>query len=267
VTRRISLSVLAVVAALGVVAFRLLGTRTSFGENFDFSAIKNGLALGGNSLNSSNAVLKAISVASLGLVGALLVTALVRRRRFDVALACSVILIAPFLTTEFLKHELAGRTGFPQYLTHGFPSGHSTVAMSLGLAVILSTPLDRRLPAAVAAAIYAAAMGSALVFNAWHLPSDVGGGFCVALAWSALAAQIARRPVDHAIPLKLWIAAAVIVAVAGVAAVDLRPGLRFTVTVHGRLFEAAAGIALTAAVCCAAFAYAIAPRSASATRS
>ncbi len=258
---------LAVLAALGVVGFRLLGTRTQFGENFDFSAIKDGLALGGRSLNSSNALLKAISVVSVALVGALLVAALARRRRFDVALACSVILIAPFLTTEFLKHELAGRAGFPQYLTHGFPSGHSTVAMSLGLAVTLATPLDRRRTAALAAAIYAALMGSALVFNAWHLPSDVGGGFCVALAWSAVAAQLAPRPVDDAIPLRLWIGAAVVVALAGVAAVTLRPGLSFTITVHGRLFEAAAGIAVTAAVCCAAFVYAIAPRSASATRS
>jgi membrane-associated phospholipid phosphatase len=266
-TRRISLSALAVAGALGVVVFRLLGTHTRFGRNFDFSAIRDGLALGGSALNSSNALLVAVTTVSVVLVGAVLLGSLVLRRRFDVALACAVILGAPLLTTEFLKRELPARHGFPHYLTHAFPSGHSTVALSIGLAVILATPAHRRAVAAVAAAVYAAGIGSALVFNAWHLPSDVGGGFCVALAWSAVAARLAPRPVERGLPVPLLAASAVLVALAGAAAVELRPGLSFNITVHGRLFEAAVGIALTAAVCCAAFVYAIAPRSASATRS
>ena len=103
-------------------------------------------------------------------------------------------------------------------------------------------------------------MGAALVFNAWHLPSDVGGGFCVATAWAAAAAQLVRRPLDRGVPGRLVGVAVVLVALAALAALDLRPGLSFTLTSHGRLLEAAVGIAITAAACCAAFAYASADR-------
>ncbi len=106
-----------------------------------------------------------------------------------------------------------------------------------------------------AAALYAAVMGAALVFYAWHLPSDVGGGFCIATAWAAGAAQFARRPLERGIPGRLVAAALALVAAAAPAALYLRPGLGFTVTSQGRLWDAAAGIAFAAAACCAAFAY------------
>jgi membrane-associated phospholipid phosphatase len=266
-SRRISLSALAVVAALGVVAFRVVGTRTTFGQRFDLSAIQNGLTLPAGALNASNALLKAISATSIVLVGALLVGVSVARRRFDLAVATGVMIPAPFATTELLKHSLHTRPGVPDYLSRGFPSGHATVALSVGLALTLATPPRHRLFAAGLAAVYAATMGTALVFNAWHLPSDVGGGFCVALAWAAIAARLSPRPAERGIPLVLLGGAAVATAGAGLAAYHLRPGLSFSATGHGRLLEAAIGIALAAVVCSAAFAYAITARSDSATRS
>jgi hypothetical protein len=89
----------------------------------------------------------------------------------------------------------------------------------------------------------------------------------MATTWAAGAAQIVRRPLQRGVPGRLLIVAVVLVAVAAVGALQLRPGLSFTITSHGRLLEAAIGIAATAAACCAAFVYAIAARSASATRS
>ena len=76
-----------------------------------------------------------------------------------------------------------------------------------------------------------------------------------------------KGPLRRGIPLPLVAAAAVLVALAALGALHLRPGLSFTITSHRRLVEAAIGIALTAAACSAAFYYAIADRSASATRS
>jgi hypothetical protein len=48
VTRRLSLAALTAAAIGGVVVFRLLGTRTTFGYDFDVSAILNGLTLDGD---------------------------------------------------------------------------------------------------------------------------------------------------------------------------------------------------------------------------
>ena len=250
-----------------MIAFRIVGTRTTFGRHFDVGAIQNGLALGGNALNSSNAVLIAISSVSFALIGGLLVAVSLYERRLDMAAAVAVTLGGSFATTEYLKGSLHGRSGVPDYLAHSFPSGHSTVALALGLSFILAAPTKQRTLVAVGAALYAAGMGAALVFNAWHLPSDVGGGFCMATAWAAGAAQIVRRPLERGVPGRLLVVAVVVVAAAAVSALHLRPGLSFTITSHGRLLEAAIGIAATAAACCAAFAYAIAERSASATRS
>lgn len=250
-----------------MVAFRLIGTRTTFGRNFDVSAIQNGLALAASALDSSSDVLTAISAVSFAVFGAMLVGISLRERRFDLALAVTVTLLGSFLTTEYLKSSLPLRHGVPDYLQHGFPSGHSTVALALGLSCVLVAPARQRRFLAVCAAIYAAGMGAALVFNAWHLPSDVGGGFCMATAWAAGAGQIVRRPLERPIPGSLLVAAVAIVVAAGALALHQNPGLDFTLTSHGRLLESAIGIAITAAVCSAAFAYAIADRRASATRS
>ena len=249
------------------MVFRLVGTRTSFGQRFDVSAILNGLALSDSAQRSSDAVLTAIAVVSFLLIGGLVVGLALLDWRLDIAAAVGITLAGSYATTEDLKGSLGHRADVPNYLSHGFPSGHSTVALALGLSYVLAAPARQRTIAAAVAALYGAGMGLALVFNAWHLPSDVGGGFCMATAWAAGAAQLVNRPLDRAVPGKLVAVAVVVVVLAAVAAWHLRPGLSFTVTSHRRLLEAAIGIALTAVACCAAFAYAIADRSASATRS
>ena len=249
------------------MVFRLVGTRTSLGVRFDVSAILNGLALSESAQRSSDAVLTAIAVVSFLLIGGLIVGCALLQWRLDIAAAVAITLVGSLATAEYLKGSLGRRADVPDYLSHGFPSGHSTVALALGLCFVLAAPVRQRTIAATGAALYAAGMGVALVFNAWHLPSDVGGGFCVATAWAAGAAQLVSRPLDRAVPGKLVAAALVLVVVAALGAWHVRPGLSFTVTSHRRLLEAAIGIALTAIVCSAAFAYAIADRSASATRS
>lgn len=254
-------------AIAGVVVFRLIGTRTGFGREFDFEAVLNGLLFSAHERSASNAFLVSVSSTSFVLIGGLLVVMSLVHRRIDLALAAALTLGGSFVTTELLKKTLPARPEVPDFLTHGFPSGHSTVALALGLSFILLSPPRLRTAAVVGATIYAAAMGAALVLNAWHFPSDVGGGFCVATAWAAAAAQLVRRPAERAIPGILLAAAAVVVAAAAVSTLHLRPGLTFQVNVHGRLFDAAVGIALVAAACCAVFAYAIAARNAPATRS
>jgi membrane-associated phospholipid phosphatase len=247
--------------------FRVLGTHTTFGRHFDVSAIQNGLALGEDAHRSSDAVLTAVAVVSFVLVGGLIVVSSLLERRIDLAAAVVVTLVGSVATAEYLKPALHRRSDVPNELARGFPSGHSTVALALGLSFVLVAPVRQRRIAAAGAALYAAGMGAGLVFNAWHLPSDVGGGFCMATAWAAGAAQLVKRPLDRAISGVLVAAAVVLVGLAALVAWHARPGLSFTVTSHRRLLEAAIGIAITAVACCAAFAYATADRSASATRS
>ena len=66
-----------------------------------------------------------------------------------------------------------------------FPSGHSTVAMSLALALVLVVPARLRVPVGLAGIAYAVLVGAATLTGAWHRPSDVLGAYLVTLAWAS----------------------------------------------------------------------------------
>jgi membrane-associated phospholipid phosphatase len=268
-TRRLWLAVVALGCSAAVVAFRLLGLHTWRGAQFDTTAVQDGLSqlASPRVAHATRALLDTISIASLATIGGgLLVYAIARRRR-DLAFACTVLLGGANGTTQLLKDHLAGRGEAPSGLTHSFPSGHATVAMSLALAVLLVVPARLRFPAVVVGAVYATAIGVALVVTAAHFPSDVAGGFCVAGAWAGLAALFVTRPATG-VPSVAVLLGLAIVAVAAVAiALATQPQALVRIHLHGRLVEAAVGIATVAVGVAVAFAYAIAARSASTTRS
>ena len=142
-------------------------------------------------------LLRTIDVNSLLLFGVGIAGLALARRRLDLALGAAATIVGANVTTQVLKPLLgtldpvggdAGRA------LHGaFPSGHATVAMSLGLALVLAAPTRFRLLGAFAGAGYAAAIGAALIALGWHYPSDVAGGYLVALAWVAGVAGVIYR--------------------------------------------------------------------------
>ncbi|HLB20489.1 MAG TPA: phosphatase PAP2 family protein [Solirubrobacteraceae bacterium] len=120
---------------------------------------------------------------------ALVLTALARERP-RVALAVALVLALAPLSAEVLKPLLAHShlaVGRAQVDAASFPSGHSTAAAIVAIgAVLVATP---RLRPAVAAlgALFALAVGAALLVRGAHMPSDVLGGYLLALMWAALA--------------------------------------------------------------------------------
>lgn len=139
--------------------------------------------------------------------GALTLLALLRRR-WLMALAVPAIALGANATTQLLKPALAGTRTLDlhgiQMIYHGsWPSGHSTAAMSLALCFVLVVGPRLRPVAAVIGAVYAIAVGYALVALGYHLPSDVLGGYLVAATFAlagaaALAALEARAPLRSA---------------------------------------------------------------------
>lgn len=80
-----------------------------------------------------------------------------------------------------------------------FPSGHTTAAMSIAVALALVTPRELRPIAVVAGAGLALAVGTSVMVLGWHYPSDVVGGALIATGWgfaalAALAIAERRRP-------------------------------------------------------------------------
>jgi membrane-associated phospholipid phosphatase len=131
---------------------------------------------------------------------ALVAVALLRRRPL-VALAVALVLPAAPLAAEAIKPLLAhshAQVG-PQWITAAsWPSGHATAAMTLVLCALLVAPHRLRPTVAALGSAFAVAVGFSLLILAWHMPSDVLGGYLLAamvtsLAVAALRAVQARR--------------------------------------------------------------------------
>jgi membrane-associated phospholipid phosphatase len=158
-------------------------------------------------------------VLGLGLVA----VALLRGRRARAG-AVVVLLVVTGLTTQVLKASLGHpRAGDILGVELGsWPSGHSTAAMTLALCAVVVAPRALRGAVAAMGAAFALAVGLGVVVMEWHLPTDVAGGYLVAMGWTLLAVAGLRR-VERTVPASsspswgwAWVAAAV---VAGVAAV------------------------------------------------
>jgi len=125
---------------------------------------------------------------------ALVFTSLARGRSRLAAAVAAVLILAP-LTSETLKPLLAHRhdsVGGVHIGAASWPSGTSTEALTLVLCAVLVAPARRRALVAVIGACYAAVVGVMLLVFAWHMPSDVLGGYFVATLWAALAVAALR---------------------------------------------------------------------------
>jgi membrane-associated phospholipid phosphatase len=141
------------------------------------------------------ALLNPLPFAVYGLVP-IVIAAARGRPRLAFAIA-AIMLLAPGsadLLKPLLAHSHASLPGglasdVPQA---SFPSGHSTAALALVLCALLASPTRLRPALAVAGACFALAIGCSQVLLRRHLPSDVIGGYLVAIFWTALAVASLR---------------------------------------------------------------------------
>lgn len=109
------------------------------------------------------------------------------RRRWNLAGQVVVLVAGANLTTQLLKKYVLHRPdlGFDSW-GNSLPSGHTTVAASVSVAVVLAVPRRLRPVVALFGAAYTAATGISTLVGQWHRPSDVIAAVLVVLAWSAL---------------------------------------------------------------------------------
>jgi membrane-associated phospholipid phosphatase len=127
--------------------------------------------------------------------GVALMALALARERPRAAVAVLVIMGLAPLTAETLKPLLAhphASVGGVYIGAASWPSGHSTAAAALVLSAVLVTPRRWRALVASIGAAFAVAIGFSLLILAWHMPSDVLGGYLVASLWAALAVAAVR---------------------------------------------------------------------------
>lgn len=119
-------------------------------------------------------------------------------RRREV-LAAAVVVAGANVTTQVLKSVLehvrskAFERGWELPWPDSFPSGHTTAAASIAVALLLVVPAGHRLLAAAVGAALTTAVALAVVILGWHYPSDVLGALLVVAAWGLCAVAFLRR--------------------------------------------------------------------------
>ncbi len=202
----VTIAAIQVIAFVAVYRFFVLTER---GQALDTIALASN-ELGTNRLGGPvNAVLNAISVVAV--VIAMVVVgfiALVRRR---VALAVtSVVLIAGAnATVELLKRYLhrpdLGIDPERAVAGNSFPSGHTAIAASVVVALVLVLPPKARGAGAVIGTFYAALVGVFTMSAGWHRPSDAVGALLIVGVWAALAGillRVLRRRGDRVVDME-----------------------------------------------------------------
>jgi membrane-associated phospholipid phosphatase len=129
-----------------------------------------------------NGVLEFVGEHRVLVLGLLLlaISALTRRLREALFLVVATGTVAAL--TSPLK-ETFERTD----VKYSFPSGHAAVSAAVATAaVLIAWPTRWRWAALVIGTSLSASFGAALVYEDWHLPSDVLGGWCVALTSAGL---------------------------------------------------------------------------------
>jgi hypothetical protein len=177
-----------------VVAFYLVFVRTARGQWVDDAALR-GTAIGRRRIiEPANNLLNLVSVTALVLATLTVGAIAYLRRRPRLALLAMLLVAGSNLTTEVLKHVVFTRPLYDPadrlpYST--LPSGHTTVAMSVGVAVALVAPARLRVPVAVVGVLYGGATGVATLAAGWHRPSDAVTACLVVAMWVAIVGALA----------------------------------------------------------------------------
>jgi membrane-associated phospholipid phosphatase len=195
--KRRALTTLLAVAAVCIallVALYVIFVRTTRGQWVDDASLR-GTAIGRQHIiEQANSILDVISVSALVLATIAVGAIGYLRRRPILALLTMVLVVGSNVTTEALKHLVFSRPHLDPAAAIGFntlPSGHTTVAVSLGVGFALVAPARLRMLVAAVGASYGAATGVATMSAGWHRPSDAVAACLVVGAWTALVGAIA----------------------------------------------------------------------------
>ncbi len=186
----------AALCLLGLMGTWIVVVSVPMARAHDASALFDFMRLNGPRLDGlGNHLLNLLNPLPFIVWGVGLVAVALRRRRPRLALAVVFVLALAPLSAELLKPLLAyhhAQVGWKVITAASFPSGHATAAMALTLCALLVAPERLRPAVATLGALFAVAVGITLLVLAWHMPSDVLGGFLLATLWISLAIAVLR---------------------------------------------------------------------------
>jgi undecaprenyl-diphosphatase len=145
------------------------------------------------------------SLGVLALLGVVAVAVLVHAGRRDGAVLLTVTMAGALVLENVLKFSFQRARPPPFFgsepLTYSFPSGHALFSLSF-YGVLATTAARSMQSGAIKAGIWLAtillvlAIGETRIYLGVHYPSDVLGGYLVAIAWIAIVLSAEQRMVS-----------------------------------------------------------------------
>ena len=181
--------VLSGLAIVGFVATYLVAVRTVRGQFLDLLALSGQRVEPEPVVKSAGTLLGTISIASVAIGFVVVLTAGLLRKRRRVGVIIAGVMFGALASAELLKHVVLARPRLARLSAtdipvNTLPSGHSTTALCVVVALLLLVPKRFQFTAAVLGTPYAVGVGIASVVAHWHRPSDVVAAWFLVAAWT-----------------------------------------------------------------------------------
>lgn len=169
---------------------------TAAGQRFDELALRGSEHGSGTLWQVAEPVLNVVSVAFIVVAVVVVLVIAALRRAWGLGLQVAVLVAGANITTQILKRDLLERAELDvltQRPGNSLPSGHTTVAASVAIALLLVAPRRMRPYVALLGAAWTAATGVSTLVGQWHRPSDVLAALLVVGAWTGLVVAFTPR--------------------------------------------------------------------------
>lgn len=185
---RVVAAVVALAALVGVWLVWRYFVETYAGQRLDQMAFDGATYGQGRLWSYAEPVLDVVSVSFVvvGIAAAMGIALL--RRRWGLALQVAFLVAGANVTTQVLKHTVLHRDNLVGGYSYEntLPSGHTTVAASVAVALLVVVPRGVRPLVATLGAAYAALTGVSTLVGQWHRPSDAVAAVLVVVAWGGI---------------------------------------------------------------------------------
>jgi membrane-associated phospholipid phosphatase len=172
----------------------LLAVWTPTGQRFEDAVLQ---AAAGGRQEAAIGTLDAITKWSLAAAVIVVVGIGYLRSKLSLGFAGGGVIAASVITTEILRRSVLMR---PLLLHSGvrredqsFPSGHTTIAMSVMCGLVMVVPYRFRGIAVFLTSLWAASVGALTVTASWHRPSDTIGSDLIVMIYVCAAIAILAR--------------------------------------------------------------------------
>lgn len=169
---------------------------TAYGQVIDTILMEGMMRSAGKYEAFSTLVTGIVSVPVMVVVGIVVAIIAAARRRPTLAGRALGAVVGANLTTQILKAYVLTRPslGVTTGVVNSLPSGHTTVAVTLSLALIVVAPPWLRSPASWIGWVWTSLMSVSVMMEGWHRPSDAITAALIAGAWALALSPIERRP-------------------------------------------------------------------------